>query len=358
MSAADDADDAKADADADAADRAPLFHVRDTPSAGRALFAARDAAPDTPLLRADDLTASVIFREYRKEVCGQCLAYDRGVEWKIRDPTGFVFCRPACQAAWHESTRGPAKLAYQALHAFVTRSYRNQDDADTHDVAPRTRPDAAEIDRAWHETTCKLAAIMAARVRPQHTKADARCLRLALATPPVPDTINFLLSGVLCHAGLQGSWDEVMKLHSCAEPYVSAQDLQQHLDAQRHLVALLPMPLHEAANPTVLHTVVARAAQNSFGIRSTDDGGSEFLGYGIWPSASYFNHSCRPNVRKTRVGRAWHFSTSEHVKDGDELCISYLGGDEDDLDSLQRRQRLSSSWGFYCTCVKCSTPDT
>ena len=348
MSAATDA------ADADT----PLFYLRDTPSAGRALFAARDAPPDTLLLCADDLAASVIFREYRKEVCAQCFAYDRGVEWKTREPTGFAFCGVACRSAWHEGADASAKLAYEALHAFTAHNHGDRDDADIHDMTTLTRPGAAEIDRAWNESVIETAAILAARVRPQQTKADARRLRHALVTPPVPDTINFLLSGVLCHAGRQGDWAEVTKLHSCAEPYVSAQDLQQHLDAQRHLLALLPPRLLDAVSPAVLHTVVSRAAQNSFSIRSTDDGGSEIFGYGIWPSASYFNHSCRPNVRKMRVGRAWHFSTSQHVKVGDELCISYLGGDEDDLDGARRRQRLSSFWGFDCGCIRCSASDT
>ncbi|KAL1652085.1 hypothetical protein SLS58_000209 [Diplodia intermedia] len=92
--------------------------------------------------------------------------------------------------------------------------------------------------------------------------------------------------------------------------------------------------------------LATRDSMNSFGIRSLDDEGAEFFGYGVWTSASYFNHSCSPNVEKKRVGRAWHFTACRDVRKGEELCITYLSGEERALNTDARRKLLANSWGF------------
>ncbi|RMZ89564.1 hypothetical protein DV736_g3223, partial [Chaetothyriales sp. CBS 134916] len=104
--------------------------------------------------------------------------------------------------------------------------------------------------------------------------------------------------------------------------------------------------------------LVSRASHNAFSIRPTNDGeqSGEFLGYGVWPEASFFNHSCRPSVRKARDGRLWSFWVDEEqgvVEAGQELCITYLGGDEKELSVEERRKRLQDEWGFRCCCPRC-----
>ena len=88
-----------------------------------------------------------------------------------------------------------------------------------------------------------------------------------------------------------------------------------------------------------------------------EEPGSEILGFGLWPSASYWNHSCSPNVRKQRHGRAWRFWADRQVETNEELCISYLGGDEKQMSVGQRRERLKSWWGFDCACRKCEVEE-
>ena len=70
---------------------------------------------------------------------------------------------------------------------------------------------------------------------------------------------------------------------------------------------------------------------------------SENLGSAMYPSASYFNHSCDPNVAKVRQGRTVLFVTSKEVQAGEELCISY-GHTERQVE--ERRQVLRDWWGF------------
>src|SRR4051812_36934308 len=64
-----------------------LFEIPHTPTAGRAVFASRDIPKHTLIWRSDDLTLSVLLREYRREVCGQCFGYEHGRDLDVRDKT-------------------------------------------------------------------------------------------------------------------------------------------------------------------------------------------------------------------------------------------------------------------------------
>lgn len=45
------------------------------------------------------------------------------------------------------------------------------------------------------------------------------------------------------------------------------------------------------------------------------------------------------------------------MEKGEELCISYMGGDEVELDLRERRKRLSETWVFECGCIRCEMED-
>jgi SET and MYND domain-containing protein len=47
-------------------------------------------------------------------------------------------------------------------------------------------------------------------------------------------------------------------------------------------------------------------------------------GVGLYVDASYFNHSCTPNVNRYNVGDIMYFRTNSAVKEGEELCITYI----------------------------------
>jgi SET and MYND domain-containing protein len=113
------------------------------------------------------------------------------------------------------------------------------------------------------------------------------------------------------------------------------------------------MEMLPSVTASVCRQTVARDSNNSFGIRSLEDDGCEYFGWGVWPEASFFNHSCQPNVGKRRVGREWQFWAARDIECGEELLISYLGGDEEDLDHVGRRDRLRV-WGFDCSCSRCA----
>lgn len=68
--------------------------------------------------------------------------------------------------------------------------------------------------------------------------------------------------------------------------------------------------------------------------------------------ASYFNHSCAPNVVGIDVDNKRMWLTVRPIKKGQQLFISYLEGQEyEDTDARQRY--ISDVFGFICHCEKC-----
>ncbi|KAI8073705.1 hypothetical protein BDF21DRAFT_302151, partial [Thamnidium elegans] len=111
----------------------------------------------------------------------------------------------------------------------------------------------------------------------------------------------------------------------------------------------------------LFRSIFFRERANSFGLweMSNDEvanasGGVsddlELLGFGIYPSAVYFNHSCDANVIKVRDGRSMKFISRRMIDEGEEACISY-GSVDDDVHN--RRQRLLEHYHFLCQCIRC-----
>ena len=168
------------------------------------------------------------------------------------------------------------------------------------------------------------------------------------------DALYFLLSGVLLRRST--AWHRLLMLNpSMDKLYRSRAALECMLTSYLQLLAVLPPSLLEHTTREPLEAIIARDIGNSFGIWSIcePEESPEMLGYGIWPEASFFNHSCAANVSRRRQGRQWIFEMSEDVPEGSELCISYIRGEEESLQFNERQERLKSGWGFVCGCSKC-----
>ncbi|KAJ1921767.1 hypothetical protein H4219_000500 [Mycoemilia scoparia] len=100
-----------------------------------------------------------------------------------------------------------------------------------------------------------------------------------------------------------------------------------------------------------------REMANSFGIwdppvctSNNDDTELEYLGFAIYPTAVFFNHSCQPSVTKKRENRVMTFVASKEIKKDEELYISYGSVSEP---FKERRTRLFENYFFVCGCEKC-----
>jgi hypothetical protein len=340
-----------------------LFEVRHTPTAGRAVFAIQDIPEGTLVWRSEDITLSVLLREYRREVCAQCFGYDNGRDLNIRDKTvGFAFCAKACQDTWREGNGEVGVQAWTAVENLIRK--RCKEDSDMVDV-DLPRPQSRDIKQAWENVAAPADLIRiaregeqtrsegeepAAQVTKQHKKALAKALQGQIT----PDVMSFCVSGIVWRYLHPERWERVLALAADKTPYHSSEDLRAFIRAYLHLLAILPLTLLPLVTAESMITLSSRDSHNSFGIRSLEDEGSEFFGYGCWPAASYFNHSCGPNVEKNREGQAWYFRAGRNIGKGDELCITYLSGEERRLSRGQRMLRLKKTWGFDCMCARCA----
>ncbi|EMD88430.1 hypothetical protein COCC4DRAFT_149869 [Bipolaris maydis ATCC 48331] len=339
-----------------------LFQVRHTPTAGRAVFATQDIPEGTLIWQSTDLTLSVLLREYRREVCGQCFGYDYGRDLSIRDKrVGFAFCSEACQKTWQEEQGEIGMQTWTAVENLIRK--RSKEDSDMVDV-DMPRPKKKDISKAWDNVAGQAALIRSAReaeqaggvdgqagmaISKQHKKAVSKALQGRIT----PDVMSFCVSGILWRHHHPEQWERLEALANDNTPYHSSDDLDAFTRAYLHLLVILPVALLPLVTAETLLTLSKRDSHNSFGIRSLEDEGSEFFGYGCWPAASYFNHSCGPNIEKKREGRVWYFRTGREIEKGQELCITYLSGEERKLSRGQRMLRLKKTWGFDCGCERC-----
>ena len=368
-----------------------LFTIEDAPGAGRGVFATRDLSAGETVHIADDLSVHVLFREYRGEICYNCFAYDLGGKQPIKDAIhGIAFCSKQCQLKF---TLQCDELC-MAARAVVEKLIRMKATSNQHsDTLLGVRPTPKEIGIAWNTAETQAPLIRSARLSVipgpdtlPATKPQLRALQRALSTPVCPDVLTFLLTVVLANYNthktspfpspisspaqqpLQDSppllsllSPSLSGLESEPTPYLSPHELSEYTTSYLHLVSILPLPLLPFISPSLLHTTKSRETHNSFGIRSLEDEGSEFFGYGVWPSASYFNHSCEPNLVRGREGRGWVFRTGNRVEKGEQLYISYVNGGSGELTSgsggvigrEERRGLLRRTWGFECACGKC-----
>lgn len=364
------------------------FSVKDTPVSGRAVFASTELKKGTHLLTTTvELSplAHVVLRPYRKEACAQCFAYDRGREWKIRDAaTGTAFCSEKCEQDWHsnhDALSFEASVAVEAHTKVLLKRQRTSENEELKEASAQINSgtDATQhIRNVWEKTEELATELTEARKASRLTKPQRATLNKAKDLSPDVDILSYVLSGIIAAYRAQDSTNEVNSynardilpsLYSLAEDSTvfvhtptTLPPLSDYTSTYLVLLAILPRPLLHLISADLVINLASRASHNAFSIRpeGTTDGdqSGEFLGWGVWPEASFFNHSCRPNVRKERKGRLWSFSVDlgqggDVVKEGEQLCITYLGGDERDINVGERRERLLTQWGFRCQCDRC-----
>ncbi|KXH43708.1 hypothetical protein CNYM01_13082 [Colletotrichum nymphaeae SA-01] len=350
-----------------------LFEIRDTPTAGRAVFATRDVAAGTLLWRSDDLTLSVLLREYRREVCGQCFAYDYGRDLPIRDQTvGFAFCSGDCREMWKRETGEVGVQAWTEVSTLVNKKKNNGGSNNNGGGKARDemvdltkpKPAAEEITQAWQATKGQAELIRTLRTAESSadngsnngvpiTKQHRKALQKALQQPIDPDVMNFCVGSLVALYNHPKRWEHVLSLAVDSTPYINTADLHAFTATYLQLLAVLPLPLLSLVTPESLFLISSRDNHNAFGIRSLEDEGSELFGYGCWPAASYWNHSCGPNIEKRREGRVWEFRAGRDIGKGEEMCITYLGGEEKKWSREKRVSTLKRNWGFECGCKRC-----
>lgn len=328
------------------------------PGAGLSCYATRDLSASTDVLDIQcSPIAGVICHPFRKEVCAWCFSYNRGnilshkIETGGKNSRGVAwFCHISCMEAWRNEVTEEGVRAIIAVEVALTR---------LHLTAPGGGEDspclANDIDSAWEEAL----SISEKNLKDRKRKPQARFV-LRPACFDIDD-FRFILSGLISFHRNKEAISEVLQLGPSWSLYLTSRSkLAQHIDILYFLTSTLPLdsPILAYVTPYCITALITRDSGNSFGIWDLQLAGQELFGYAMYPCASYFNHSCSPNLQKRRIGRFYEFTTSREVAEGEELCISYLGGAERELDKQSRQKRLREGWFFNCSCSRCQGHET
>jgi hypothetical protein len=111
------------------------------------------------------------------------------------------------------------------------------------------------------------------------------------------------------------------------------------------------------ASPTIsvndCFDVLEKLESNVFSV--VDHDMSSVAGIGLYTVAAAINHSCDPNCYQTfdlYSAATLSIRASKNIKKGEEISIAYI---DIGKPTSMRRRELSSHYGFFCSCTRCSS---
>ncbi|KZP21966.1 SET domain-containing protein [Athelia psychrophila] len=394
----------------------PFLSLQATTYGGRSLFATGPICVGTLIHTSQAPCAHVVYRDHRKVVCAWCFAQSDAGPLKVvlsgginsahtsgPGGSGERFCSVICKDLWlAEGTRGDGIRGkiHTAVEAGVRRmnkaKLRSPDSAHPPQESDLTAIPAdvrtqGGLDAAWAAAAAKSDAEIA-----QLNEMELEIMRFVcsglvqmyLLRNESPAMIINAQQSSLSQASILNLQENELP-HTGQRPYI----LDSHIRIHSFLRCALNLGRRDSAamfgiGDAVggqkaggwIRAILSRDAANAFGIRQASPDTapehvaaneldsheeSDMVGWGLWVDASFFNHSCSPNIKKVRIGRTLQFYTTEAVQLGEELCISYVDlepCDSEEIASAEvnvkqagdaRRKLLSNSWFFACRCPRC-----
>ncbi|CAG8525034.1 7277_t:CDS:2 [Acaulospora colombiana] len=316
------------------------FTIEKSPAEGAGLtcFATKSLPNDEIILQTHEPVASVIVSVFRKEVCSWCYAYGFGAihKFKLQTPNGrgvAWFCQPSCRDAWRESI---GDGGWEAIVAFEQGLKATGGDTPRSENSPCS---LTEIEDTWERALKEGKKVLTTRQTKPHS-----VLKTSRMPPEVDlDDARFILSGLISFSKSQESLRQVLRLNPSMKPYTSSRNtLRAHVAIYHYLLSVLPLasPILPLTTPSNIIALITRDEGNTFGIWDQTLAGHELFAYCLYPIASYFNHSCEPNVSKDQIGRVYEFRAKGEIAPEAELNVSYLGVAGDTLSYRERQQKL------------------
>lgn len=114
-----------------------------------------------------------------------------------------------------------------------------------------------------------------------------------------------------------------------------------------------PQNTIDARDDSFMNLVRLYATYYTNAVTIIDDG--EDTGSAVFRTFSFVNHSCNPNafsIFSTKANRQTVYAGWD-IKAGQQIFISYFGGNEDFMTREQRLEQTRRDWGFACTCYIC-----
>lgn len=339
------------------------FDVKTTTYGGRGCFASQPIAKGTSILSIKRPIGSAVTRAFRKEVCTWCFTYMDGKTLKYRVQQKIYFCSEKCQNEFRNYD--PDSILTDTLIRMEDLYVKCEGDLDE-EGAPENETELlrvmdakwAEVD-AWEAKISTMKPTKRFRVLPRVTSDDYMEIRYVITTlysyyrEEKPTFMSKLLISEMDDDesltyekklfGILNS-DELDKMRRY--PYL----LLSYINIYKFVRLIVPDEFLPSVTPQNIRNIIGKNLTNAFGVWSDQSDEPEFFGFGVYPSGSFFNHSCQNNVAKIRNGASFEYVTSEDIEPGTELCISYGIRPEDPVDV---RRKTLSEWFFTCGCTRC-----
>ncbi|CAK9438587.1 uncharacterized protein LODBEIA_P28110 [Lodderomyces beijingensis] len=359
----------------------PYFSVSQTKYGGRGCFANLEIPCGTQIHYCPRPIGYTVSRCFKKEVCYWCFKYDYGTIMKSKitgdlggnsnkNACSLHFCSDACAQSYREAdadgllTRNLLEAERNYLLGLKQPADEWKEPTGSVDDAIAAAWSSAE---KWHE---ELDAGKQSKGRAQNRN---------VAVVPRIDEGDFSEAIYVIHVAFNTFQNQMkassfeydtadlaakMKLELIMFNSLQSTEIEKYhrypyliesfVKIYKFLKLTCSWELQPYITPQNVRLIIGRNLPNAFGIWShtkspTED--KEYLGFAVYPSASLFNHSCEPNIKKIRMKNDLRFVALRDIQKGEELCISYGNHQDEDVDE---RQKQLSEWFFTCSCAKCT----
>ncbi|CAI4053017.1 hypothetical protein SKDZ_16G1100 [Saccharomyces kudriavzevii ZP591] len=357
----------------------PYFEVRQTAWGGRACFSNGNIPKGTTVLKVANSTGISISYEFRKEVCHNCFAYDnaRTMKYKLNydcvknlippdanckiNPKKFLgaglwFCSEYCRSSYLQK---PNIIELVECYELLLCHFPNMLKRYNTDIEQENKLNSISISEsiiqsAWDEIESNWIP------RIDHMKPTKKVSQLPAISEDEYCCIRFVCESLfnLKHMERQCiTYRAFNMLQSNELSKISKFPVLLHFQKLvfQTLYILLPSHTRKMLTISLLRHILGTEYGNAFGLWQEGEAAEsrEYFGYWVFPEASYFNHSCTPNVTKYRKGNIMLFNVNTDIKKNEQICIDYSGVLE--LPTVKRRKFLADSWFFDCACERCKS---
>lgn len=348
----------------------PWFDVEKTKYGGRGCFATDLIPKGTIIHQCSSPVGSTIAKPFKKEVCTNCFKYEYGstmkskVSKKIGKNTySIFFCNDDCLKEFKSNDVNEVLLdnLIEIEKNYLQGLTKPEEEAKEPKELSKEYIEEWDKVSSWESKLESMKPTKRQNLIPRIDDSEYleikyvigvlfnmyRCHNIKISNYDFPELnpqeanqVEMVLFDLL----YSSEYEKVEKY-----PYL----LFSYINMYKFIKISCTKELQTFINLTIVRAIIGKNLSNAFGIWSEVSDPSEdkeFLGYGVYPSASYFNHSCEPNIVKTRKGATLEFTTLRDINPGEELCINYGNYTNEPVEI--RRAQLSE-WFFDCGCTKC-----
>ncbi|CUM52636.1 uncharacterized protein AC631_00624 [Debaryomyces fabryi] len=325
----------------------PWYEVCHT-ATGRGCISKCEIPKDT-VIHISKALSSAISRPFKKEVCSSCFKFSGGktIKFRLGGQHPLYFCSEQCLSAFTADDIDQIYLnSLLNVESFYNNGLRKPDELE---LTINEDKFEEQIIEEWK------------KISEWEEKIDKMKPSKRLNNIPKIGESEYIeakyIVGILFQM-YKGKHHELKFFESLQSNELDKlKRYPQLLQSYTNIYKFVRLTVHTELQPLVtselIRTILGTNLTNAFGIWSqpVDDAEEkDYFGFAIFPSASFFNHSCYPNLIKTREGDTLYFRTLRDVDPNTELFISYGNYSNE---NVQIRQEQLREWFFDCSCTKC-----